>query len=129
VGAAPPGTEIHSPRPQEELRQLYHAADALALPAEVREGFPLVVQEAIACGLPVVLGDDPGFAPYQALPGLILCERTPAAVRAAIQKALAVGSVLAAPDQKPIEFFPTLERWVARMFSMPDRREVSLAIA
>src|SRR6185312_11128132 len=129
IGAAPPGTELLAPRPQAELRQLYHAADTLALPAEVREGFPLVVQEAIACGLPAVLGDDPGFAPYRALPGLILCERTPVAVRAAIQKALAVGAALAESGQKPIEFFPTLERWVARIFPMPDRREASLVIA
>jgi hypothetical protein len=60
----------------------------LALPAEVREGFPLVVQEAVASGVPAVLGDDPGFAPYRGLPGLIFCDRTPDAVRAAIGRAL-----------------------------------------
>ena len=158
--------EYLAPRPQGELRKLYYAADALALPAEVREGFPLVVQEAVACGLPVVLGDDPGFAPYRALPGLILCERTPDAVRSAIRKALAVGVALAesgrphpgdlsgsppllgeglgegsrgepnppAPFPKreggdPGEFFPSLERWVNRMYPPPPARpEVCLAI-
>lgn len=127
LGTLPPGTEIHSPRPQAELRTLYHAADTLALPAQVREGFPLVVQEAVACGLPVVLGDDPGFAPYRGLPGLILCQRTPAEVRAAIHKALSVGATIAGPGHKSAGFFPSLERWVARMFP-PTRAEVSLAV-
>jgi glycosyltransferase involved in cell wall biosynthesis len=107
--------EYLPPRPQSELRTLYHAADALALPAEVREGFPLVVQEAAACGLPVVLGYDPGFEPYRRLPGLVFCERTPAAVRTAIQAALATTIHAGAED-----FFPTFERWVNRMYPPPE---------
>jgi D-inositol-3-phosphate glycosyltransferase len=85
------GIEYLPPRPQSELRALYHAADVLVLPAEVREGFPLVVQEAIACGLPVVLGYDPGFEPYRSLPGLVFTQRTAEAVRTAIREALRIG--------------------------------------
>ncbi|MFO0804438.1 MAG: glycosyltransferase family 4 protein [Gemmataceae bacterium] len=120
--------EYLSPRPQAQLRTLYHAADALALPAEVREGFPLVVQEAVACGLPVVLGYDPGFEPYRELPGLVFCERTPDAVRSAIERALAAGVALAEPGRPhPAEFFPTFERWVDRMYpSHAARPEVCL---
>lgn len=42
---------------QAQIIQLYQAADVLVLPSE-GEGFPLVVQEALACGLPIVVTDN-----------------------------------------------------------------------
>jgi phosphatidylinositol alpha-1,6-mannosyltransferase len=39
-----------------ELANLYRAADLLVLPSQ-GEGFPLVVQEAFACGLPALVSD------------------------------------------------------------------------
>jgi glycosyltransferase involved in cell wall biosynthesis len=42
---------------RDQLVEVYNAADLLALVSE-GEGFPLVVQEAMACGLPVVVTDN-----------------------------------------------------------------------
>jgi glycosyltransferase involved in cell wall biosynthesis len=51
------------------LAPLYRASDVLLLPS-VGEGFPLVVQEALACGLPVVCGTDTAQADPAATPFL-----------------------------------------------------------
>lgn len=48
----------------DQVAEVYRAADIFVLPSE-SEGFPLSAQEAMAAGLPVVLRDDPGYAPYK----------------------------------------------------------------
>jgi glycosyltransferase-like protein len=49
--------------PDDEMAAWYHAADAFAFPS-VNEGFGLVVLEAMAAGLPVVLTRLPVFGEY-----------------------------------------------------------------
>jgi glycosyltransferase involved in cell wall biosynthesis len=51
------------------LAALYRASDVLVLPS-VGEGFPLVVQEALACALPVICGTDTASADPRASPYL-----------------------------------------------------------
>ncbi len=45
--------------PFKEMHRLYHSVDALFMPS-VREGCPLAVAEAMACGLPIVANDCSG---------------------------------------------------------------------
>jgi glycosyltransferase involved in cell wall biosynthesis len=66
-GTPPPtsgaNVELLGPQPPERVAELYRAADAFVLPSR-GEGFPVTAQEALSSGLPVVLADDPGYAPY-----------------------------------------------------------------
>ena len=48
--------------PRERLAEVYRACDAMIVPAR-GEGFPLSAQEGLASGLPLLVADDPGYAP------------------------------------------------------------------
>jgi glycosyltransferase involved in cell wall biosynthesis len=52
-----PNVRVLGQQSQEDIADLYRAGDMLVLPS-VGEGYPLVIQEAMACGLPVICGDD-----------------------------------------------------------------------
>ena len=75
---------------REQLRDLYRAADLFVFPA-AGEIFTLVMQEAMASGLPVVVADDPGYAEYEDLDRarIALVERSVEGVREAINELVA----------------------------------------
>ena len=67
-----------------ELVEFYHWADVLVLPSE-REGMPLVVLEAMACGLPVVATDVVGNRELVADVG-VLVEPDPTSIALALDQ-------------------------------------------
>jgi glycosyltransferase involved in cell wall biosynthesis len=81
----------------DRLADLYRAGDLLILPS-TGEGFPLVIQEALACGLPVLCGADTALADSEAAPYLIGAavdpanpDRTAANFLSKLDRALACG--------------------------------------
>jgi starch synthase len=56
-----PNVQVLGPQLQPVVAELYRAVDLMFLPS-VGEGFPLVVQEAMASGVPIVCGEDSATA-------------------------------------------------------------------
>jgi glycosyltransferase involved in cell wall biosynthesis len=76
------------PIAQRELSRLHRIADAFVLTSSY-EGLPLVALEALACGTPVITtrcGETPNLLSINS--GIVVQERTPAAVAEAIRKVL-----------------------------------------
>ncbi len=76
------------------LAELYRASDVFVLPSQ-GEGFPLVVQEALACGLPVVCGDESTGADADVAPFLVGVDVTGAEEDVAARIGAAIDRVLA----------------------------------
>lgn len=111
------GVEYLPARPQADLARLYQAADVLVVPSMLREGFPLVVQEAVACGLKVIMSDDEGYGPYRGMPGLSFCAREPAAIRTAIRRTLDMPPLRpGAPAGDLNEWCPEPAVWIQRLY-------------
>ncbi len=76
--------------PQEKLREIYSAADALILASE-SEGWPNVLLESLACGTPVIATDIPGAREIVRVPevGYLLQERSSESICQAVQRLFA----------------------------------------
>lgn len=82
------GVHWMGPQDQAQTCELYRACDLFAFPA-VGEIFTLVMQEAMACGLPVLTTDDPAYAGSIVSDSVILCRRDTDSFKAAIEDLLA----------------------------------------
>jgi glycosyltransferase involved in cell wall biosynthesis len=86
--ALPRDVTFLGPLPRERLLALYRAAAVFVLPS-AGEVFPIAAQEAMACGLPVVLTDSARYDPYAVDRDLIrLIPAEPEAVRRAVTEIL-----------------------------------------
>lgn len=72
-GLAPDRVIITGKLPQQDMPSLYRIADALVF-ASVKEGFGLVVLEAMASGLPAILSRMPPFTEYAGEDDAIWCD-------------------------------------------------------
>jgi starch synthase len=90
-----PGRKSHA-----ELAELYSAADAMVLPS-VGEGYPLVVQEAMASGLPIYCGLDSALADPEAAPfltGIAVDPMNPTATARSFADAIGAAPLLRADE-------------------------------
>jgi glycosyltransferase involved in cell wall biosynthesis len=96
-----PNVRVYTALSGPTLAPLYRASEVLLLPS-VGEGFPLVVQEALACGLPVICGLDAARADPRAA-GLINAVEVDATdpQRTARAFAAELTRVLALPEAQP----------------------------
>lgn len=89
-------TGVHwlGPKDQAETAQLYRACDVFAFPA-IGEIFTLVMQEAMASGLPVITTDDPAYSDSIVSGCVAVAPRDAASFREALVRILSDPSLLA----------------------------------
>jgi D-inositol-3-phosphate glycosyltransferase len=108
------------PRPQADLAKVYHAADVLAVPSRCEGNLVLVAQEALACGLPVLLGDDPGLARYRRCAGLHFTQLTADAIRRSLLAILGLQGESSTGTVPLEQLFPSEEEWLHRVYGLPS---------
>lgn len=98
-----------------EVAPVYQAIDILTSASLFGEGFPNVIGEAMACGLPCVVTDAGDSAAVVGDGGIVVARGDAAALAAGWRRALARGELSPAPDpRRRIETEFSVERLVAR---------------
>jgi hypothetical protein len=80
-----------------------------------------VVQEAVACGLNVLLSYDEGYEPYRGMPGLSFCTRDPEAIKQALVQNLETTSSgrRSAPGDLS-QWCPEPDVWIRTLYGQFD---------
>jgi colanic acid/amylovoran biosynthesis glycosyltransferase len=109
---APKGVELLGTAANEDVRRLLRDADVFVLPCRIddsgdRDGIPVVLMEAMACGVPVVSGDLPAIRELviDGETGVLVPLDDPGALAAAIERILndrAQGARLAARGRERV---------------------------
>ncbi|MEN3386553.1 MAG: hypothetical protein V7608_6597 [Hyphomicrobiales bacterium] len=95
------------------LAELYHAADFLVLPS-VGEGYPLVIQEAMVCGLSVICGKESARADPAAsrwLHGVVIDLSDPAGSAACVAGALDAGMLVDGERRQMASYAASAYSW------------------
>ncbi|MDD3287908.1 MAG: glycosyltransferase family 4 protein [Alphaproteobacteria bacterium] len=119
-----PNVHVFDNRRDAALCELYQAADILILPS-YGEGFPLVIQEALASGLPVMCSPETAAGSRMATPHVIQAEVWPnspertAQFWAGLLRGMAAQLPLKQPDQALADFASSSWRWsmIARAYA------------
>lgn len=119
-----PNVHVFNNRKGSALAELYQAADLLIIPS-YGEGFPLVIQEALACGLPVLCGPSTAQGNMIAMPYIHIADVFPdnpertAAVWYEKLKAFPVPLPLKKPQEELAEFSQSAWDWqpIARIYA------------
>lgn len=108
------GLRIHARGPvydQVELRNLYSAADVLALPS-IQENYPNMILESMACGTPVVAFADGGIPEMieDGKTGLLATSHQPESFATRLAEALSAAPSMRGACRSVVENKSTLER-------------------
>ncbi|MBP9749837.1 MAG: glycosyltransferase [Candidatus Pacebacteria bacterium] len=118
-----PNVHVLGPKKHEDLPEIYRAADIFCAPSR-GELFTLVMQEAFACGLPVVATNEPEYAEYQLdTERIALVEPVPALLRRVLVRLAAEPDVRARMGTYSRELAEVWFEWDNNVSSVLDLYE------